>query len=655
MDLKDIRESALRAALIATSAILTTSFFTGCGNTSQNTNTQPTTTPVKTETETLAQPVKRSEFEKVALSTYINDRVKVDNLSVYTKFYDTGEVLGSTAIGDTMKLYQGTEDTMYAGLNKDGVVLGYTEDPNSVKVNGAETYVQEKYSNLTYAVMNGSSHNYWFTGAEAVENQRADALSGRYGDLNMASNVQKAYLYRPFSDPVTVLQAEGSKVALNVYTDTAIEVFTKRWEAAREKAKEKSGLLVNDKFYEYSIKEQDNKIYVDLMSLGESLDMTYSNASFEHVIKAFGTSEEDVEFVSVIHNSDWGFGMHFVKFQEGSTEVNDRVFVEYYTAGETYLKELDLGKFQQNEGELLIVPNAEAPLMYVNVQALEQVLGLNGVVSKNDAGYVLEITQGDLKPKHVVIDEEQYTTVVCREEFADEAADDYTKWDASTMSYAEAKEKLLADGKMSTEESLWLMTNYKEELAQGFTEKDESGKDEATPEQETIVTKPVEQETASQPTITQPEQETTTQPEEETTVTPVEQETTTQPTTQAPTGGTMTAEQQNAASADYNVNPDRDSYGPGVNKTATSSGFTGEAGRIIEWTDSRGAVLTAVTSGEVIYDPASRCFYDVVTPLTYNGVDVEIASQGTIDKTANYFITARGSLGDLRSNALRAH
>lgn len=72
------------------------------------------------------------------------------------------------------------------------------------------------------------------------------------------------------------------------------------------------------------------------MSLGESLDMTYSNMSFEHVIKAFGANGED------------------------------------------YLEELELGKFADNAGELLIVPNVDAPLMYVNVQALEQILGLNG-------------------------------------------------------------------------------------------------------------------------------------------------------------------------------------------------------------------------------------------------------------------------------------
>lgn len=105
MNLKDIRESALRAALIATSTMLTTSFFTGCGCTTPN-NAQPITPTTPTETETMVQPVKRAEFEKVALPTYVNDKIKVDNLSAYTKFYDTGMTLGNINLGDTMRLYQ---------------------------------------------------------------------------------------------------------------------------------------------------------------------------------------------------------------------------------------------------------------------------------------------------------------------------------------------------------------------------------------------------------------------------------------------------------------------------------------------------------------------------------------------------------------------
>lgn len=71
----------------------------------------------------------------------------------------------------------------------------------------------------------------------------------------------------PFKKPVTVLQAEGSKVALNVYIGTAIEAFTARWNSARAKAERHSGLLVNDRFYEHSIKEQNEKIYVETLCL----------------------------------------------------------------------------------------------------------------------------------------------------------------------------------------------------------------------------------------------------------------------------------------------------------------------------------------------------------------------------------------------------
>lgn len=472
----------------------------------------------------------------------------------------------------------------------------------------------------------------------------------------------------PFKKPVTVLQAEGSKVALNVYTGTAIEAFTARWNSARAKAEGHSGLLVNDRFYEHSMLEQNEKIYVDLMSLGEALDMTYSNMSFEHVIKTFGTNEEDVEFVSVIHNSEWGFGMHFVKFVEGSSEVHDRVFVEYYAAGETYLKELELGKFADNAGELLIVPNADAPLMYVNVQALEQILGLNGVLSKNDTGYVLEITQGDLKPKHVVIDDEQYTTVVLRETVEVEVVDDYTKWDASSMTLEEAKEKIWADGEMSIEESLWLVDNYRDELeASGKADREE--KEKETTGVETTQAAEKETQVAEKETqVAEKETQLTNQPSE-----------TTQAPTQAPTQSTSSGlkigstwvPNGNGAYAvpnqgertrvyDYYNIADPGTHGPGENTTATGTGMTGEAGRVIEWTDYKGRPWTAVTSGEVVYVPNKRAFYDVVTPLTANGMDVEEATQGSIEKSANYIIiktigSNRVGLDNIRDSDLRAY
>ena len=340
--------------------------------------------------------------------------------------------------------------------------------------------------------------------------------------------------------------------------------------------------------------------------------MTYSNMVFDPVLVAFGNSEGTVENVFTMEIPDSGFGMYFVKFNDGS---DDRVFLKYVVNQEIALKELDLGDYEENGGELVIT-DEEGLNYWIDVEALDEVLELE---YGTDNGY-LEITDGVLKPYYVVVSDAQYDSVV-------------------------------KDGGLTE-----------------LLEKEDVPIEVPGKEPETTVVEVVEKETAPEETVAEVVEqeipkETTVVPEEttaaETTGTvPEEKETTASTeTTAVASGKIMTPEEQSKGPSGYYVTDELDRLGPGVCRTTNVVGMTGEAGLVITFTDPFGGTNTCVTSGEVVYYPKERAFYYVVTPLTSTTVSNE-ELLAYYDAGANYIIggnTEHGfTYGDLRATDIRA-
>lgn len=628
-----IRESSLKATLLAMPAILATSFFiSGCSCSSPSNHnvpvaTQPTTVGVEQETTTaLVQPPTTQDFETVDIRTYLDDTVGYNTLASYKNFMNTSEKLGDPVYGEQLRIFKGTNSSILAGVDANGEVLGYVESTEGYEIKGAVEYLRENFTENAYMFVNGVEHEYWFTGENAMKNQEADASSGKWSEMSE--------VWAPFSEEITEMEAEGLKTSCTVYRGDAAEEYKE----ALEEAKKYAGLVVNAEKYTGALMEEGNtdgsKVYVDLGALGEALHLECSDLLAQDVLVAFGGNELDIEYTYSLRKEDWGFGMYFVKFYENSSEEHDRVFVEYEKSGKVFLRELDLGEYVENEGELLRVDDGDVLRIGLDVKALEQVLGLEVEIGEVNGECRVEVIEGDLKPQVVLISNEQYKKLVLREE-EKVPGSETESWDTN-MSYGEAIAKALEDGEMSTDEAAWISMHYEKEIADmgnGGGEKETESEPSVEPE-----TKPVEPETTTSTPAPQP-------------TTPVQ-----------PSGGEMTAEQQRAAamqsmmktgSLGYNIAPNRDDYGPGVNKTATCSGMVGEVGRIITWTDGLGYTWTAVTSGEVIYSAKDRVFYDVVTPLTCNGEDAVVATNGYYDSTANYFITSDGGFADIRKGAYR--
>ena len=183
MKITRLRENAMRAALLACSTLLATTYFTGCGQAADLGGVEtPTTVEIPTTvTKPVVEPEEKIEFDEISLRLYLNHKVLVDTSGALNYFMPSN-MFGDDLIGDKMQLYSCLEldpVQMKAGYDAQGNVVGYLEDKFGYAIDSVTEYRLEQYSIDARAFMSGGEHDYWYAGKYALERQNADAASGR--------------------------------------------------------------------------------------------------------------------------------------------------------------------------------------------------------------------------------------------------------------------------------------------------------------------------------------------------------------------------------------------------------------------------------------------------------------------------------------------